>query len=171
MKQVFLGNNPLFDTKNIFKILLEETFMLTLFFKKTGPKDSAQINTEVISRIKFASRQWAAPQQGLVLLFEEWQPLCRVHKRAGWHRQSLCHGSQFWRIITAQSKGSDFKYSHTSEDKAKYQLCPWRPGSWYTGHYTGQGRRPHPWIQHKESPSSPNCFQRQMFCFQSGMLF
>lgn len=134
--------------------------MWIFFFKKIGPKDSAQISTEVISRIKSASRQWAAPQQGLVLLLEEWQPLCCVHKRAGRHRQSLPHGSEFWRIITAKSKGNDFRYSHKSKDKVKYQFCLQRPWSWYACHYTGQRRRTHPWIQHEESPSSPNSIPR-----------
>jgi len=145
--------------------------MLIFFFFIIGPKDSVQISTEVISRIKFASCQWPAPQQGLVLLFEEWQPLCRVHKRAGWHRQSLSHGSEFWTINNGKSKGNDFQYSHKSEEKVKYQSYQQRQWSGYVCHFTGQRRRPHPWIQHEKSPSPTNSFQRQMFCFQSGMLF
>lgn len=143
---------------------------INTFFKKIGPKDSAQIGIDVISRIKFASCQWAAPQQGLVLLFEDWQPVCCVHKRNGWHRQSLSRGSELWRNITAKSRGNDFKYSHKSKDKIKYQLRQQRKWSWYASHHSGQGRRTHPWIRHEDSPSSSNRLQRQVFCFQSGLL-
>lgn len=140
MKQVFLGNNSWYSEN--------QTFMLIYFFFKIGPKDSAQISTEVISRIKPASCQWAAPRQGVVLLLGELQPFYHVHKRAGWDKQNLPHGSEFWRIISAKSKGNDFKYSHKSEDKVKYQFCLRWPWSGHACCYTGQRRRTHPWIQH-----------------------
>lgn len=159
MKQVFWVNNSLKYIKNTYKQFLESNTYVNTFLK-IGPKDSAQIGFEVISRLKSTSCQWATPQQGLVLPFEKWQSLCCVHKRAGWHRQNLYRGSEFWRINTVKSTEYDFRPSRYSENKVKYQFCQQRQWSWYKWYFSGQGRGTHPWTQHKESPSSPNSFQR-----------